>query len=800
MTRNLSFPTHENPTIRDLAPTVGSSVPEVQLFSPIMVSLCPHRICLYEALSCRFPSGDSSRSTGMDIGFFWSDGETQRRRWRQGSEPRMSPPPGSSFPCDGVTVEEWCNGRLKEDSVLKDDAQKKVGMHEALSCRFPSGDSPRLTGMDTSFFWSDALPTTACDFGETSPPPGSSFPCDDEMVKEWCNGRRKEDSVFKDDARQKVDMHEALSCRFPSGDSSRSTGMDTGFFWSDGETQRRRWRQGSEPRMSPPPGSSFPCDGVTVEEWCNGRLKEDSVLKDDAQQKVDMHEALSCRFPSGDSPRLTGMDTSFFWSDGETQRRWWRRGSAFRTKGLVGSDFPLSRYTAEPSLQRHVTSVRRLHHLDLPSPATMRWLRRGVTGDGKKIRCSKTTHGKRFDVGVVNRRRACCGDSAAKTYMPAPAQSIMCNNIENIADPSLPMMPPPMNFLDEQRHLCEIHFSELRAGGCRQRVATRLPRFWKAQNVKKGGKLMGVDLLLLDRKVTVQFDSGYNQCPSAQNFQDGWLYDPNVFDAKMINQSLRLSDSLALPLLSVYSGDAFSKVFSITALVFIIGRFHHSSLVLRCASAASSSSNATTAEAPKPSGCKIRAASSSNSMSDREAILSIRLKKMIHLQVEELRGQGVEHYAYKWEKATVQIGSKRSIGMQSLHLEDAVGEQKDDDDSYEVTLDEDFLTALEYVMPPTASGMAGDAVDKLCEYKRRHCVSCSEGSAVIIAPNVSSIMFQSSGIKPNIRTFNILLDSYGKRGNYKKMSAVMKFVDLVTYNVVIDAFERGYLKQMEIPI
>ncbi|KAG5400268.1 hypothetical protein IGI04_014875 [Brassica rapa subsp. trilocularis] len=142
-------------------------------------------------------------------------------------------------------------------------------------------------------------------------------------------------------------------------------------------------------------------------------------------------------------------------------------------------------------------------------------------------------------------------------------------------------------------------------------------------------------------------------------------------------------------------------------------------------------------------------------------------------------------------------------GMQSLHLEDAVGEQvrqhnakrtKDDDDSYEVTLDEDFLTALEYVMPPPASRMAGDAVDKLCEYKRRHCVSCSESLAVIIVPNVSS------GIKPNIRTFNILIDSYGKRGNYKKMSAVMKFVDLGTYNVVIDAFERGDLKQMEIPI
>ncbi|KAL1204906.1 Lysine--tRNA ligase, chloroplastic/mitochondrial [Cardamine amara subsp. amara] len=75
-------------------------------------------------------------------------------------------------------------------------------------------------------------------------------------------------------------------------------------------------------------------------------------------------------------------------------------------------------------------------------------------------------------------------------------------------------------------------------------------------------------------------------------------------------------------------------------------RSYHSSPALRCASASSSSSsNATTAETSKPSGRNRRSASSSNSTSDREAIRSIRLKK-----VEELRGQGLEPYAYKWEK------------------------------------------------------------------------------------------------------------------------------------------------------
>lgn len=58
--------------------------------------------------------------------------------------------------------------------------------------------------------------------------------------------------------------------------------------------------------------------------------------------------------------------------------------------------------------------------------------------------------------------------------------------------------------------------------------------------------------------------------------------------------------------------------------------------------------------------------------------------------------------------------------------------------------------------------------------------------------------FLSAGIQPNITTFNVLLDSYGKTGNYKKMSAVMEYMQkyhfswtLVTYNIVIDAFGRA---------
>lgn len=47
-------------------------------------------------------------------------------------------------------------------------------------------------------------------------------------------------------------------------------------------------------------------------------------------------------------------------------------------------------------------------------------------------------------------------------------------------------------------------FSDLKAGRNAQPVVARLLRFWEARNVKKGGELMGVDMLLLDEKVNSQ--------------------------------------------------------------------------------------------------------------------------------------------------------------------------------------------------------------------------------------------------------------------------------------------------------
>ncbi|CAH8323773.1 unnamed protein product [Eruca vesicaria subsp. sativa] len=45
--------------------------------------------------------------------------------------------------------------------------------------------------------------------------------------------------------------------------------------------------------------------------------------------------------------------------------------------------------------------------------------------------------------------------------------------------------------------------SDLQAGHSSSTVQVRLLRFWEARNFRRGGELMGVDMLLLDSQATV---------------------------------------------------------------------------------------------------------------------------------------------------------------------------------------------------------------------------------------------------------------------------------------------------------
>ena len=47
----------------------------------------------------------------------------------------------------------------------------------------------------------------------------------------------------------------------------------------------------------------------------------------------------------------------------------------------------------------------------------------------------------------------------------------------------------------------QVLSGELKAGRCRKTVVAHVLRSWEARNVKKGGDLMGVYLVLLDEKV-----------------------------------------------------------------------------------------------------------------------------------------------------------------------------------------------------------------------------------------------------------------------------------------------------------
>lgn len=79
---------------------------------------------------------------------------------------------------------------------------------------------------------------------------------------------------------------------------------------------------------------------------------------------------------------------------------------------------------------------------------------------------------------------------------------------------------------------------------------------------------------------------------------------------------------------------------------------------------------------------------------------------IVKLQTDDWKDFHV--YFKKWQRGRFeeqirQHNEKRGVAVSGTDAIDG-SQKKDEDDSYEVTLDDDFLTALEYGMPP-ASGL-----------------------------------------------------------------------------------------------
>ncbi|CDY54731.1 BnaCnng27550D [Brassica napus] len=51
--------------------------------------------------------------------------------------------------------------------------------------------------------------------------------------------------------------------------------------------------------------------------------------------------------------------------------------------------------------------------------------------------------------------------------------------------------------------ISRVFFSDLKSGKCSSVVEARLLWFWEARNVKRGGELMWVDMLLMDVNVSL---------------------------------------------------------------------------------------------------------------------------------------------------------------------------------------------------------------------------------------------------------------------------------------------------------
>ncbi|CDY46865.1 BnaC01g27690D [Brassica napus] len=90
-----------------------------------------------------------------------------------------------------------------------------------------------------------------------------------------------------------------------------------------------------------------------------------------------------------------------------------------------------------------------------------------------------------------------------------------------------------------------IFLSDLKPGKCSSVVEARLLRFWEARNVKRGGELMWVDMLLMDVNSTLmQATINANRLPKFQDrLAAGTIYSVSGFDVARCAQNFKLADS-----------------------------------------------------------------------------------------------------------------------------------------------------------------------------------------------------------------------------------------------------------------
>lgn len=90
-----------------------------------------------------------------------------------------------------------------------------------------------------------------------------------------------------------------------------------------------------------------------------------------------------------------------------------------------------------------------------------------------------------------------------------------------------------------------VFFSDLKSGKCSSVVEARLLRFWEAKNVKRGGELMWVDMLLIDVNATMMQATIYANRLSRfrSKLAAGTMYTISGFDVARCAQNFRLTDS-----------------------------------------------------------------------------------------------------------------------------------------------------------------------------------------------------------------------------------------------------------------